>query len=274
METRDAGMNRVTYLYNYQRFDAAHLERLLTKNSIYLSDTKEFNDPWDCRPCFDLTRLDDPIFYERQVEHFERVDRKHNTHLSEDEHRQRAAMLRKDRKFLEHCIYQMSGIESDIQKRYRVYCLTTKSADTLMWSHYAQNHTGICLEFRCANDVLSSALQVIYCETYPPLDLADEDPQAALLPLLTKAKVWEYEEEYRLIAQEEAEALNRESLITKNNFLLLPDAALASIIVGCVAPTATRDAVRDIVRRCGPSLDLKHAVRVPNHYSLTIQDMT
>jgi hypothetical protein len=41
VETRDVGMNRVTYLYNYQRFDAAHLERLLTKNSIYLSDTKE-----------------------------------------------------------------------------------------------------------------------------------------------------------------------------------------------------------------------------------------
>jgi hypothetical protein len=43
---------------------------LLATNSIYLSDTKGFNDPWDCRPCFDLTRLDDPTFYQRQVEYF------------------------------------------------------------------------------------------------------------------------------------------------------------------------------------------------------------
>jgi hypothetical protein len=274
METRDAGMNRIRFLYHYQRFDAARLERVLATNSIYLSDTKGFNDPWDCRPCYDLTRLDDPAFYQRQVAYFERIDRKHNTHLSEDEHRGRADRLRKDRKFLEHCIYQMSGIESAIQKRYRVYCLTTKPANMLMWSHYSENHTGICLEFRCANDVLSGALQVVYCKTYPPLDLADDHHRTVLLPLLTKAKAWEYEDEYRLIAQEEAEALNHESLITKNNLLLLPDGALASIIVGCVAPEATRDAVREIVRRCGRNLHLKHAVRVPNHYSLTIEDMT
>jgi hypothetical protein len=122
--------------------------------------------------------------------------------------------------------------------------------------------------------VLGSALQVVYCETYPPLDLADDDRQTVLLPLITKAKAWEYEEEYRLIAQEEAEALNRESLITRNNLLLLPDGALTSIIVGCVAPEAMREAVRDIVRRSGRNLDLKYAMRVPNHYSLIIEDMT
>ena len=89
MQTVIAGMNRIRFLYNYQRFDAARLERLLATNSFHLSDTKGFNDPWDCRPCYDLTRLDDPAFYRRQVEYFERVDRKRNTHLSEHEHQQR-----------------------------------------------------------------------------------------------------------------------------------------------------------------------------------------
>ncbi|MBR0868211.1 DUF2971 domain-containing protein [Bradyrhizobium sp. YCK136] len=274
MRTVTAAMNRIQFLYNYQRFDAGRLERLLATNSLYLSDTKGFNDPWDCRPCYDLTRLDDPAFYERQVQFFEHVDRKRNTHLSDAEHRERADRLRKDRAFLEYCIYQMSGMESEIQKLYRVYCLTTKPADTLMWSHYAQNHTGICLEFGCANDVLSSALKVVYCETYPPLDLADNDAQTILLPLIAKAKAWEYEDEYRLIAQEEAEALSRESLITKSNLLLLPDGALTSIIIGCVASDAACGAVRDIVRRSGRKIGLKQAERVPNHYSLTIKDVT
>lgn len=273
MRTVTAAMNRVRLLYNYQRFDAGRLERLLASNSIYLSDIKGFNDPWDCRPCYDLTQLDDSAFYRRQVEFFERVDRKINTHLSDAEHRERAARLQKDRAFLEHCIYQMSGMETAIQKQFRVYCLTTKPADTLMWSHYAQNHTGICLEFGCANDVLSSALKVVYCDTYPQLDLADDDSQMILLPLITKARAWEYEDEYRLIAQEESEALNLDSLITKGNLLELPDGAIASIIVGCVAPEATRDAVRDIVRRSGRNVELKQAVRVPNHYSLTIKDI-
>src|SRR5215471_16013788 len=126
MKTVTAGMNRIAFLYNYQRFDAGRLERLLVTNSIYLSDTKGFNDPWDCRPCYDFARLDDPAFYERQVEFFERIDRKINNHLSDTEHRERAARLRTDRAFLEYCIHQMSGMETEIQKRYRVYCLTTK----------------------------------------------------------------------------------------------------------------------------------------------------
>ena len=142
-----------------------------------------------------------------------------------------------------------------------------------MWSHYALNHTGICLEFGCANDVLSSALKVVYCETYPPLDVADNDPQTILLPLITKAKAWDYEEEYRLIAQEEAEALNHDSLITNGNLLSLPDGAITSIIVGCVATKTTRDAVREIVRRSGRRVDIKQAVRVPNYYRLTIENM-
>jgi Protein of unknown function (DUF2971) len=167
----------------------------------------------------------------------------------------------------------MAGIESEIQKRYRVYCRTTKPADTLMWSHYAKNHTGICLEFGCRNEVLRCAIQVVYCETYPPLDLADDDAETVLLPLITKSKAWDYEDEYRLIAQEEAEALNRKSLIAKNNLLLLPDGAITSIIVGCVAPEGTRNAVSDIVGHSRRVLGLKQAVRVPNHYSLTIENM-
>jgi hypothetical protein len=267
-------MNRIARLYHYQRFDPDRLRQQLASNSIYLSNTKGFNDPWDCRPCFDLTRLDEPAFYERQVQWFQRVDKERNTHLSAQEHEKRAARLRDDRAFLEHCIREMGGIEADIQGRYRVYCLTTKPADTLMWSHYAENHTGICLEFRCDNAVLSSALKVLYCEAYPSLDLADNDPQTVLLPLLAKATDWSYEDEYRLIAQEESAALNRDSLITKTNLLRLPDGVLTSIIVGCVAPRSTREAVAEIVKRSGHRIELQEARRVPNHYSLTIGGLT
>jgi hypothetical protein len=267
-------MNGIARLYHYQRFDPDRLRQQLASNSLYLSNTKGFNDPWDCRPCFDLTRLDEPAFYERQVQWFQRVDKEHNPHLSELEHERRARRLRDDRAFLEHCIREMGGIETDIQGRYRVYCLTTKPVDTLMWSHYADNHTGICLEFRCDNAVLSSALKVLYCETYPSLDLADNDLQTALLPLLTKAQDWSYEDEYRLIAQEEAAALNRDSLITRKNLLRLPDDVLTSIIVGCVAPRSIREAVAEIVKGSGQRIELQEARRVPNHYSLTIGRLT
>jgi hypothetical protein len=274
MRTKTAAANRIGRLYHYQRWDHDRLQQQLASNTIYLSHTRGFNDPWDCRPCFDWTRPNDPTFCERQTQWFERIDRKHNSHLSEAEHKSRAARLRNDRAFLEHCIEQMTGIDTEIQKRYRVYCLTTKSADTLMWSHYAENHTGVCLEYRCDNDVLGSALEVIYCNAYPSLDLADNEPDGALLPMLTKAEDWTYEEEYRLIAQEDSVALNHDSLITKNNMLRLPDDALTAIIVGCVASQSMRDSVSENVRKSGRRIEVKEARRVPNHYSLSIESLT
>jgi hypothetical protein len=36
----------------------------------------------------------------------------------------------------------------------RIYCLTPKADSTLMWSHYADNHCGVCLEFSVANNML------------------------------------------------------------------------------------------------------------------------
>ncbi|MEI6835140.1 MAG: hypothetical protein WCL28_14235, partial [bacterium] len=41
-----AASNRVEYLYHYQKHDAERLAEQLRCNSIYLSDTKNFNDPW------------------------------------------------------------------------------------------------------------------------------------------------------------------------------------------------------------------------------------
>jgi hypothetical protein len=165
-------------------------------------------------------------------------------------------------------------LDSDIQRRYRVYCLATEPANTLMWSHYAEKHTGICLEYRCDDGVFSTALKVVYCETYPRLDLADDNPDTLLLPLLTKAEDWSYEDEYRLIAQEESEALNHRSLITKNNRLKLPDGALTSIIVGCLAPLSTGEAVVEIVKSSGHPIELQEARRASNHYSLTVGGLT
>jgi hypothetical protein len=271
--THTAGSSGIDRLYHFQKFDLPRLQGLVETNRIYLSDPKYFNDPWDCRPFFDLSGLDDPTIYRRHVEWFDQASRKHNSHLPEEEHVGRARRLQEDRTFLEDCIRQMGAIESEIQKRYRVYCLTTQPASTLMWSHYAQNHTGICLEFNSHRNLLSDALKVVYSKSYPALDLTDNDSDTILLPLLTKANDWEYEEEYRLIAQEEKEAVNKESLLTHDNFLQLPDGALISIIVGCLASDSTVQAVRDLVSRFGRSIKIKQAVRSPKTFELAIKDV-
>ena len=85
------------------------------------------------------------------------------------------------------------GMVGEINRIYRVYCLSTKADSTLMWSHYTNDHQGICLEFACDNIVFGSAIQIQYSREYPLLDFAiDGQDPLGMLPLFVKSDVWSY----------------------------------------------------------------------------------
>ncbi len=273
MEIVTAAHNRIERLYHYQSFNSDRLEKLLSAKAIYLSNSASFNDPWDCKPYFDYTKLDDAEFRERQIEWLIRAARRNTPSLSVQECQRRADRLRLDRPLLERMIHEMATVSDAMEQRYRIYCLTPNSTSTLMWSHYAQNHTGICLGFECRNDVFSGALKVEYLNTFPLIDIADDGTEASLLPFLAKSADWSYEAEYRLIAQEEAEATADDTLITRNNQMSIPDGALACIIVGCLMPEPERGAVSRLVQEHAQCVQLQQAVRVPNHYQLALEPM-
>ena len=110
-----------------------------------------------------------------------------------------------------------------IDRRYRIYCVSTKPDSELMWAHYATQHKGICLEFTSRSDLFFQALKVTYLRYYPVFDMADDDDNMPLMELLTKSRAWKYEDEYRLIAQERDQAPGAEApLITDRSLLELP----------------------------------------------------
>jgi hypothetical protein len=45
-------------LYHYQPFKSEYLVDLLRQKRIHCSDPSSLNDPWDCRPWFDLSVID------------------------------------------------------------------------------------------------------------------------------------------------------------------------------------------------------------------------
>jgi hypothetical protein len=134
-----------------------------------------------------------------------------------------------------------------------------------MWSHYAANHTGICLEFDIHNLLFSEAMEVTYRVKYPRWAPPDME-QIAFNMFLTKSDAWKDEQEFRIIGAVDSD---KEHLIVEGDCLRLPPGALQSVIVGC---QADHEAVRKIVGEHAPGLAVKRAGRVPNHYSLTIKD--
>src|SRR5712692_6523756 len=46
-------------LYHYEKFNPDHLRDTLLNQRVHCSDPLNLNDPWDCRPWFDESVLDD-----------------------------------------------------------------------------------------------------------------------------------------------------------------------------------------------------------------------
>lgn len=141
-----------------------------------------------------------------------------------------------------------------------------------MWSHYAQNHSGFCLEFSTCNDVLSLAYKVEYSSTYPAHDLTDDRD---IRPFVSKSDVWEYECEYRFVGvvdgSGEAKDMDASLIVNSNNLLQLPAESLVSVIVGCQMPVSGCEEVRRLIERYDRRVQFKRAVRVPDRYDLVIE---
>jgi hypothetical protein len=260
-------------LYHYQRFNADWIRQTILDRKIHLSNPKDFNDPWDCRPYFRIPSQEDPQGFERCIRWFDSAVRKQTSRLDEQEHAHKILQLRNDRSSFEHQIQDLSeSIAREFTKIYRIYCLSTKPDVALMWSHHASNHQGVCLEFACDNLVFGSAIRIEYSREYPELDFAiyGQDP-SGLSPLFVKSDIWSYEEEYRVIAQEIFQLPRSDILRTRKGFLKCPSGALRAVIMGCMIPESDAAELRRIIdRQFHPYVALKRAVRSPDRYSLSI----
>jgi len=106
----------------------------------------------------------------------------------------------------------------------------------LMWSHYAANHEGVCLQFELARDprTFAQALPVDYNDDYPVVNwLAGMDDTT---PLLRKHTGWKYERERRIIIPESA-----------GTFIDFRPTALSGIITGYRASDLTVKRLRDLL---------------------------
>jgi hypothetical protein len=263
---RYAGQTDAKALYHYEKFNADYLTATLREHKIHCSDPANLNDPWDFRPTFNSRSVEDPAKLEQAIEWFHRQGdgslAPRLVKLYEDR-------LRNDSNERARFLGGLSRQNIDLIGKRRMYCLTPCPTSILMWSHYAENHRGICLEFGTDNALFRMAVEVIYSKEYPvwaPMDF-EEQQHRAMEMLLTKAEDWRYENEFRLISLHNSEIAG--PLRVDDGCFTLPPGALKSVIAGC---SADYDAVTGVVRACMPDLPVKRAIRVPDHYRLTIED--
>jgi hypothetical protein len=249
-------------LYHYQKFCSRWLEDTLRNKRIYCSDPAKLNDPWDCRVSFDCdSMLRDPSEREKMLALYRRSASSEMLNhplrpIFEDR-------IRNSDEELKKTVEQFSTLLTEQLQQRLIYCLTPDPLSTLMWAHYGGDHTGICLEFHVENPLFLSAHGVQYREEYPAYLPTQMDTTEVMRVMLTKAKCWEYEQEYRLFGSPKHP--DGFALKLHGDFLKLPDRSLLSVIVGC---NGDYDGVKKIVDSAAPEVRVIQIRRAPNQYNL------
>lgn len=99
-------------------------------------------------------------------------------------------------------------IKESFLKNYKILCLTNSYDKKLMWSHYADKHNGICVEYDfdiVSEDLVATLFPVSYSNNRPIInyrqifDKKDELKNEILKSMLIKSKDWSYENEWRVL---------------------------------------------------------------------------
>lgn len=163
------------WLYKYRVIDD-HSLRIFSNDELYYANYRDLNDPFE-------------LAFEVTINH--RPDSKVKPEVLEK-------LKGKIKANIESCFHPNIGFLS----------LTEKRDDVLMWSHYADSHTGICLEFNTS--IFDSELlkEVTYgTELYCVQCQVDDKEEGVIVPVdndeyligicNTKNSAWAYEKEWR-----------------------------------------------------------------------------
>lgn len=142
-------------------------------------------------------------------------------------------------------------------KEYGVVCYSKDYQNNLLWSHYADNHSGMCLVFDIELENSNGLYEVNYTEQFPMIDLSDKEKihEEILRIVTTKPKEWAYEQELRQV-------------YIMKNMKYEYQGKLVQIIFGCRTKLDDIKMVANIARRYNPEIEISRTYPQPNTYKL------
>lgn len=201
-------LDEVKFLYKYRSFDTKNYNiKTIIDNEFYFASRNELNDP------FDLSRLTGYEFATEKelIKNANEILERNIHNMDENDHsnyENRRFQITDDKS--EYIKSYIATFEEKIKEVGICSFTANKWNDILMWSHYCQNHTGFCLGLNWKSlsrhlleiqkNVKIVPFQVIYGEQYKLINpFNDVENEAYRNSLCYKYKVWEYENEIRLI---------------------------------------------------------------------------
>jgi hypothetical protein len=163
-------------------------------------------------------------------------------------------------------------------KSFRIFCVSEVHDDLLMWAHYAQNHEGIVIKFKCLRELdrpLCAAVPVNYQKKFPVIvdDInkyirhltgQEELPFDDLFKYFasTKSDHWSYEKEWRCIGAKRpgsTELYELEKIIPEE---------VESVFYGCRISERDRLDIEALIDRNTPEISVFTSEKDSEEYGL------
>jgi hypothetical protein len=193
----------VKSLYKFTSFDNDGYYKDLLNNFLWLSSRTGLNDPFDSQIPLRYDLCTEEQLKKKMFDILTRkVQGKIPEHLIESQY----ARLRANQDFFSN------NLETAIEQTVGIFSMTQHRDNLLLWSHYANGHTGFCLEFdslklnSCIDEkfiklnIKLFLFKVNYDTNFPiinPCEVAMEEMYKMMF--LTKSNDWSYEDEWRII---------------------------------------------------------------------------
>jgi hypothetical protein len=243
------------------------LFRLLSNKEIYHAGVESFNDPLEGIKAytFEFSADDIGAFFDSL-----------SSHVTDESTRQAQC-----RQLIEHYSRHSEKFEEEVRRhflndleQFGISCFTAKYDNFLMWTHYADDHRGVCLEFDFSKEVESFKVgdfdpsnsylfcmrKVEYGGAVPVVNLRDLFSER-FSPIYHKCQRFDYEEEYRSIR------------VKVGAYSFVP-ACLRGVFMGLNTPPETIDRIKQTLTDAGfDDVVLKKMVQKRGSYDLEEADL-
>ncbi|WP_152912534.1 DUF2971 domain-containing protein [Candidatus Rhodobacter oscarellae] len=271
-------------------YSIQEIEKVLERQQIFMASSDWVNDPFDFKPVYEkssLRKINQRIKANtpnRKGISRQRMSELGGRKLSRSEYRELTKPTKKAPLLLAKLEdYASRETLKRLKSESLVTCFSEIGDNIPMWSHYADQHSGACLEFDVEVDKRHDATEVpwrvLYTDDRPTLSTLDmmifsdrhetqrhktgsdrNESKSRVLEKLFLAKSidWSYEREWRFFEYPGVGA----------RYKKLPCLKLAAITLGL---RASDSKIEEILRRFGESVKVRRAILSKSQFSINYQ---
>jgi len=251
-------------LYKYRTLSTQNglrfAEDMLVNRQAYFAPAMSFNDPFEGQTAisFVADRQFKQDWFTKNLQKYFGMSKK--------------TALREAKKKIANATMVEPVLETSLRKLIReaigIFCLSEKSNNILMWSHYADGHKGICIELKPSSSThlkfFRNSMPVLYQNRFPVIEYYNDqssEGDQAIAAHATKDSNWAYEKEWRVFSMGGSEVQT------------LPEGLISGVIMGCAISDEHRHLVLEWASQTSPRISVYQSSIMAGQYSLEVRKL-